>query len=308
MIRQWCNQDFSKAYYVKYSSYFPIYLSKMRMHANMQLAHIHIQNGPKISQKLSKMIFRKLKKGVKNGWFNTIYVATCACETFDTWPSIISTPYLRTERLTLQVITTFILSPQAPVYKTLWFTSSTVTYQDEQNQSFGGLLPGCCRVSFLVLPFPTSQHLFLLQERQASRATPKAVLCQHKLYHHNYFNCFSVLCIINCPGFLLWEKKEGNQLWWSTVGSVRCRAVSVDGGCSVLQGVGHGQEGQVPALLDHHHLHLHLHLLHHHLQYKQCLVHTIRCQHLWIVWEICLAIFYICNVWLIWILWTYATI
>ena len=235
-------------------------------------------------------------------------MATCACETFDTWPSIISTPYLRTERLTLQVITTFILSPQAPVYKTLWFTSSTVTYQDEQNQSFGGLLPGCCRVSFLVLPFPTSQHLFLLQERQASRATPKAVLCQHKLYHHNYFNCFSVLCIINCPGFLLWEKKEGNQLWWSTVGSVRCRAVSVDGGCSVLQGVGQGQEGQVPALLDHHHLHLHLHLLHHHLQYKQCLVHTIRCQHLWIVWEICLAIFYICNVWLIWNLWTYATI
>merc|ERR1712223_1926515 len=63
----------------------------------------------------------------------------------------------------------------------------TVTYQDEQNQSFGGLLPGCCR------------------EHQASRATPKAVLCEHKLYHHNYFNCFSVLYIINCPGCLLWS-------------------------------------------------------------------------------------------------------
>ena len=34
---------------------------------------------------------------------------------------MISTLYLRAERLTLQVITTFILSPQAPVYKTFWF-------------------------------------------------------------------------------------------------------------------------------------------------------------------------------------------
>merc|ERR1712083_827801 len=80
----------------------------------------------------------------------------------------------------------------------------TVTDQDEQNQSFGGLLPGGC------------------SERQASRATPKVVLCQHKLYHHDYFNCFSVLCIINCPGFLLWEKRraisfDGAQLDQSDV-------------------------------------------------------------------------------------------
>ena len=162
------------------------------------------------------------------------------------------------------------------------------------------------KLSFL--PFSTSQHFVLLQERKASRATPKVVLCQHKLYYLDFNDRYRVLCIIGYPEYLPWEKKEVNPIWWSTVGPVRCGAISVDGGCSVLQGVRLRQEGQVPALLDHHHLHLHLHLLHHHLQYKQCLVHTIRCQHLWIVWEICLAIFYICNVWLIWILWTHATI
>merc|ERR1712083_677568 len=136
----------------------------------------------------------------------------------------------------------------------------------EQSQSFGGFLPGCCR------------------ERQAGRATSKVVLCQYKLYYLSFVDRLNLLCINNFPGFLHWEKKKGNS--WSTVGSVRCRAVSVDGGCSVLQGVGLGQEGQVPALLDHHHLHLHLHLLHHNLQYQQCLVHTVRCQSLWIICEI----------------------
>ena len=148
------------------------------------------------------------------------------------------------------------------------------------------------KLSFL--PFSTSQHFVLLQERKASRATPKVVLCQHKLYYLDFNDRYRVLCIIGYPEYLPWEKKEVNPIWWSTVGPVRCGAISVDGGCSVLQGVRLRQEGQVPALLDHHHLHLHLHLLHHHLHYQQCCVHTVRCQCLQIV-----DIFTSFNVWLI---------
>merc|ERR1711936_1285239 len=77
----------------------------------------------------------------------------------------------------------------------------------------------------------------------------------------------------------------------STCPGRKRRAILVDGGCSVLQEVRLRQEGQVPALLDHHHLHLHLHLLHHHLHYQQCCVHTVRCQCLQIV-----DIFTSCNV------------
>ena len=90
------------------------------------------------------------------------------------------------------------------------------------------------------------------------------------LYHNNN----------RVPGRMHREKKEGNQLRW-------VQAVSDEGGCrSVFNGGKEfGQEGQIPALLDHHHLHLHLHLLHKHLQRLQRLLHPVRCQPMLMVYQ-----------------------
>ena len=114
-----------------------------------------------------------------------------------------------------------------------------------------------------------------------------------------------MLCHLHhIPRHMLWKKTEGYQLWWSICWWVRVQAVSVEGGCSVFKGGQEfGQGGQIPALLDHHHLHLHLHLLHNHLQCLQCLLHPDWWQRVRLIYQLDLS-FIFCNVWLIYILWT----
>ena len=114
-----------------------------------------------------------------------------------------------------------------------------------------------------------------------------------------------MLCHLHhVPRHMLWKKTEGYQLWWSICWWVRVQAVSVEGGCSVFKGGREfGQGGQIPALLDHHHLHLHLHLLHNHLQCLQCLLHPDWWQRVRLIYQLDLR-FIFCNVWLIYILWT----
>merc|ERR1712088_530058 len=74
------------------------------------------------------------------------------------------------------------------------------------------------------------------------------------------------------------------------------RAINFEGGSSVFQGgLEFGQGGQIPALLDHHHLHLHLHLLHNHLQCLQCLLHPDWWQRVRLIYQLDLGVIF-CNV------------
>ena len=171
--------------------------------------------------------------------------------------------------------------------------------QNEQSQSGGGFPSGSCSVSFLSYICYISYICFLQECQEASRKTPKAVLCQHKLNYLHLKHSNVMLYHHNHHHHMQWEKKEGNQLWRSVSWWVRVEAVSVEGGCSVFNGGKQfGQAGQIPALLDHHHLHLYLHLLHDHIQHLQCLLHPDWCQRMWIVYQLDFGINF-CNVWLI---------
>merc|ERR1711922_59856 len=54
------------------------------------------------------------------------------------------------------------------------------------------------------------------------------------------------------------------------------RTISLDGGEPE-------EGGEVPALLDHHHVHLHLDLLHHHIHRLKRTLHTGGGEHLWLI-------------------------
>merc|ERR1712179_364808 len=78
--------------------------------------------------------------------------------------------------------------------------------------------------------------------------------------------------------------------------AINFEGASVEEGCSVFNGEKQfGQAGQIPALLDHHHLHLYLHLLHDHIQHLQRLLHPNWCQRMWIVYQLDFGVIF-CNV------------
>ena len=113
----------------------------------------------------------------------------------------------------------------------------------------------------------------------------KAVLCEHKCYHHHPADSFHLLCLFQCNISMHGAQEEGHQHWWGVVphrysfGWTRTFTERTRSFCTCHRWF---KGWEVLALLDHHHLHLHIHLLHHHLLRQQCPLHCSRIQPLWI--------------------------
>ena len=87
----------------------------------------------------------------------------------------------------------------------------------------------------------------------------------------------------HCPGLLCGQEEEDHLVWWPSCGWTFPRSFPGQATQGGNRGAAFpGQGGQVPPLLDHHHLHLHLHLLHHHPHHLQRPLHTHWCHPLWI--------------------------